>query len=89
MVTVADEIIVDFERVQILQSSHTRILLWCWVDFLFFPFKVYIFKNLKTGTIHLKDLEGKLQYKGMRYTGAGLEEDQGPIQDFSQEGLHL
>ena len=45
MVTVGDKIIVVFRREQILQSSHTQILLWCWVDFLFFPFKVYIFKK--------------------------------------------
>ena len=36
MVTVGDKIVVVFGREQVLQSSHTQILLWRWVDFLFF-----------------------------------------------------
>ena len=45
MVTIGDKIIVGFGREQVLQLSHTQIFLWRWVDFLFFPFKVYIFKK--------------------------------------------
>ena len=45
MVTIGDKIIGVFGREQILQLNHTQILLWCWIDVLLFPFKVYIVKK--------------------------------------------
>ena len=47
MVTIDDKLIVVFGRGQNLQSNHTQILLWCWIDFLYFSFKVYIVKILE------------------------------------------
>ena len=78
MVTVGDKIIVVFEREQILQSSYTQILLWRWVDFLFFPFKVYIFKKTwKLVLSTLTDLIESVQKRALKVIFSSLSyEDQ-------------